>query len=70
MSPVHNEFFFSKWLLILTIDNITTQGKFKDAMISKANEVFPDPELPATPIMLVLAQGGLYRFSMAIVVEH
>ena len=55
---------------VLTIDNITTHGRFKEAMISKANEVFPEPELPATPIILVLAHGGLYRVSIATVLEH
>jgi hypothetical protein len=41
------------------MDKITTQGKFNADTISTANEVFPDPELPAIPMMLVSAQGGL-----------
>ena len=41
-----------------TIDSITTQGRFNDETISRASEVFPDPLLPAMPMMLVSAQGG------------
>lgn len=41
-----------------TIERMTTHGKFKDATIAKANDVFPEPELPATPIMLALPHGG------------
>jgi len=37
---------------------MTTQGKFKEATISTAREVFPEPELPAIPMILVLAHGG------------
>jgi hypothetical protein len=37
---------------------ITTQGKFKEATIAIAKEVLPDPELPATPMMLALPHGG------------
>jgi hypothetical protein len=44
----------------LTIDMITTHGKFSDATMARARDVFPDPELPATPMMLVSAHGGLY----------
>ena len=43
-----------------TIDRITTQGKLRAATIASARDVFPDPELPATPMMLVLDQGGEY----------
>lgn len=42
----------------LTMDMITTQGKFRDEMIALAREVFPLPDEPATPIMLVFAHGG------------
>jgi hypothetical protein len=41
-----------------TIDRITTQGRFKEETILTANEVFPEPELPAIPMMLVSAHGG------------
>lgn len=40
------------------MDSMATHGKFKEDTISTAKEVFPEPELPATPMMLVLAQGG------------
>ena len=42
-----------------TIERMTTHGRLKDCVIAKANDVFPDPELPAIPMMLVLAHGGL-----------
>lgn len=41
-----------------TMDKMTTHGTFKEETISTANEVFPEPEPPAMPMMLVLAQGG------------
>jgi hypothetical protein len=41
-----------------TIERITTHGRLREATIARAREVFPDPELPATPIMLVFAHGG------------
>jgi len=41
-----------------TIDMITTQGRFRDATIASASEVFPEPELPATPIILAFPHGG------------
>jgi hypothetical protein len=50
---------------IATITRITTQGKFKDLTISIATEVFPEPELPAMPIMLKSAHGGEYRSCVA-----
>lgn len=37
---------------------ITTHGKFREATIAIARDVLPDPELPATPIMLALPHGG------------
>lgn len=39
---------------------MTTQGRFKDFTISMATDVFPDPELPAMPMMLKSAHGGAY----------
>lgn len=42
-----------------TIDNITTQGRLSAATKARANEVLPEPEDPATPMILVLAHGGL-----------
>jgi hypothetical protein len=57
------------WLLVLghvttlsirrpTIDRMTTHGKFREATIAIASEVFPEPELPATPMMLAFPHGG------------
>lgn len=40
------------------MERITTHGKFKDATIAYAKDVFPLPLLPAMPMMLVLAHGG------------
>lgn len=48
-------FFRKEWF---TIDSITTQGKLSEETISRAKDVFPEPELPAIPIMLVSAHGG------------
>jgi hypothetical protein len=47
-----------KYCRRFTIDKMTTQGRFKDATIANAKDVFPDPELPATPMILALPQGG------------
>jgi len=41
-----------------TIESMTTHGKFRDATMAMAKDVLPDPELPATPMMLALPQGG------------
>jgi hypothetical protein len=41
------------------MDRTITHGRFNDLMISTASEVFPDPELPAIPMMLTSAHGGL-----------
>ncbi|KAL8832302.1 MAG: hypothetical protein Q9191_000356 [Dirinaria sp. TL-2023a] len=35
----------------LAIESMTTHGKFSDETISRAKDVFPDPELPAMPII-------------------
>ena len=43
---------------VATIDKMTTQGRFIEDTISTANEVLPEPEEPATPMMLVFAHGG------------
>ena len=45
-------------LLRRTMDMIVTHGRFKLAMMAIASDVFPDPELPATPMMLALPHGG------------
>ena len=45
-------------IISLTIDRITTHGRFKEETISTARLVFPETELPAMPIMLVSAHGG------------
>ena len=41
-----------------TIDKMTTQGKFNEATIAIARDVLPEPELPATPMILALPHGG------------
>lgn len=41
-----------------TMDSMTTHGRLSCESIACANELFPDPELPAMPMMLVLAHGG------------
>lgn len=38
-----------------TIDIMTTHGRLREVTISRAKDVFPEPELPAMPIMLVSA---------------
>lgn len=40
------------------MDRMTTHGRFKEVTILTANDVFPEPDPPAMPMMLVLAQGG------------
>ena len=40
------------------IERMTTHGRFRDDTISRASDVLPEPELPATAIMLVSAHGG------------
>ena len=45
---------------VITIDNITTHGRFKFCTMAIASDVLPDPELPATPTILVLTHGGVY----------
>ena len=42
----------------LAIESMTTHGRFKEDTISRAKDVLPEPELPATPMMLVSVQGG------------
>lgn len=44
----------------LTMDRITTHGRFN--LLTMACEMvdFPEPEEPAMPIMLTSAQGGAY----------
>jgi len=37
---------------------MTTHGRFSEATIANAKDVFPEPELPATPIILAFPQGG------------
>ena len=41
-----------------TMERMTTHGRFKDATIARARDVLPEPELPATPIILALPHGG------------
>lgn len=40
------------------MDKITTQGRFSFLTIAWDKVDLPEPELPATPIMLTSAQGG------------
>lgn len=44
--------------VLRTIERITTHGRFSEATIAMARDVFPEPELPATPMMLALPHGG------------
>lgn len=46
----------SSWLH--TIDRITTQGRFSVETMAWDNVDFPDPELPAIPIIVRSAHGG------------
>lgn len=48
-----------------TITRMTTQGRFNDLTISMATDVFPEPELPAMPMMLRSAHGGEYCLAVA-----
>ena len=41
-----------------TIDMMTTHGRFILATIARASDVFPEPELPATPMILAFPHGG------------
>jgi hypothetical protein len=41
-----------------TIERIMTHGRLKDFTISIVSEVLPEPELPATPTILMSAHGG------------
>lgn len=56
-------------LVVLTTESITTHGKFKDDTISSAKDVFPDPELPAIPIMLVSALSGILESALTYSIE-
>lgn len=52
---------FSKYEKIgkfLTIDRMTTHGRLSFFTIACETVDFPEPELPATPMMLTSAQGG------------
>jgi hypothetical protein len=42
----------------ITMDKITTQGRFKEDTIAFDKVDFPDPELPAIPMIVTSAQGG------------
>ena len=44
--------------VVVTMDKMTTHGRFREATMARANDVFPDPELPATPIILAFPHGG------------
>jgi hypothetical protein len=44
--------------LSLTMDKSTTHGRLSRSIRAIARDVFPDPELPAIPMMLVFAHGG------------
>ncbi len=42
----------------VTMDKMTTQGRFNLDTIAWDSVDLPDPELPAIPMMLTLAHGG------------
>ena len=42
----------------LTIDRMTTQGRFNLLTIALDKVDLPEPELPAMPMILTSAQGG------------
>ncbi len=62
MSPmiiIKYDFHVDKGLGInITIDKMTTQGTFKVETIACDKVDFPDPELPAIPMIVTSAQGG------------
>lgn len=43
---------------VRTIDRITTHGRLSCDTMAVASELLPEPELPAIPMILVLAHGG------------
>lgn len=45
--------------IMLTIDKMTTHGRFSVLTMACDKVDFPDPELPAMPMMLKSAHGGL-----------
>ena len=49
---------------------MTTHGRFNEVTMATAKDVLPEPELPATPMMLVLAHGGLYRARFMAMIIH
>jgi hypothetical protein len=44
----------------LTVERMTTHGNAREETIASATEVFPEPELPAMPMMLMSVHGGEY----------
>ena len=44
---------------VYTIDRMTTHGRFSLLTMAWDNVDLPEPELPATPMMLRSAHGGL-----------
>ena len=46
------------YAVVYTIERITTQGRLSFLTIACDNVDLPDPELPATPMMLTSAHGG------------
>ena len=42
------------------MERMTTHGNAREETIASATEVFPEPELPAMPMMLMSAHGGEY----------
>lgn len=51
-------FFIEGLSIDITIDKMTTQGRFKEETIACDKVDFPDPELPAIPMIVTSAQGG------------
>lgn len=52
-------FLFCRHSRLRTMDKMTTQGRFSLLTMACDRVDLPDPELPATPIMLKSAHGGL-----------
>jgi hypothetical protein len=44
--------------MLLTMDRMTTQGRFSLLTMAWDKVDLPEPELPAMPMMLTSAQGG------------
>ncbi|TPX26341.1 hypothetical protein DIZ76_011803 [Coccidioides immitis] len=50
--------------------SMTAPGRFRDLMISAATDDFPDPELPAMPMMLMSSHGREHRDFVSAILEY